>query len=220
MATYSVELRRIVQTFGRNEVRSWFSEYNLANYVLPDQLEVINQAGFFKPEIIADHIIDKFFMREIGFETPGEFKRQAKIKMREIMARQAPLMYTVSVSYDPLINENFTETISRTTDNQGKTTSTANGSGVSVASDTPQGQINKNEILAGKYASQVNATDTTSDGTSNADSHETEAITRHREGNTGISATYQKMIEQYRDNIIEIEQNIFNELEELFMGIW
>lgn len=220
MATYSVQLRRIVETFGQTEVATWFSSYNLADYVLPDQLKVIEEAGFFNPTTIANHIIEKFWMREIGFETPGEFMRQAKIRMREIIARQAPLMYTVSVSYDPLINENFTETINRTTQNTGTTTSSANGSGISVASDTPQGQINKDEVLQGKYASQVNATDTQSNGTSDANSNENETITRHREGNTGISATYQKMIEQYRDNIIEVENNIMRDLEDLFMGIW
>lgn len=220
MATYSVELRRIVETFSQPEVASWFSSYNLADYLLPSKLTVVNQAGLFNPQTLANHIIEKFWMREIAFETPGEFMRQVKIRMREIMERQAPRLYTISVDYDPLINENFTETINRTSSNNGQTTSDANASGISVASDTPQGQINKTEILNGKYASQVNATSTDSNGTSTAKSNENENITRHREGNTGISATYQKMIEQYRDNIIEVENDIMHDLETLFMQIF
>ena len=39
-------------------------------------------------------------------------------------------------------------------------------------------------------------------------------------GNAGISATAQKMIEQYRDNIRAIDYEIIKELNSLFMGLY
>lgn len=100
-----------------------------------------------------------------------------------------------------------------------------NGSGLSVGSDTPQGQINKNEILNGIYATSTSAseqessitdkTSTNSSGTSNTK----EEYTRHFKGNQGISATYQAMIKQFRDNIRAIDYEIIQELNNLFIRI-
>lgn len=39
-------------------------------------------------------------------------------------------------------------------------------------------------------------------------------------GNSGVSATAQKMIQQYRENIIAIDRDIINELNDIFMGLF
>ena len=39
-------------------------------------------------------------------------------------------------------------------------------------------------------------------------------------GNSGVSATAQKMVEQYRDNIRAIDYEIIKELNDLFMGLF
>ena len=39
-------------------------------------------------------------------------------------------------------------------------------------------------------------------------------------GNSGVSATAQKMVEQYRDNIRAINREIIDKLEPLFMGLY
>jgi hypothetical protein len=163
-------------------------------------------------------------MHEIGLETVELFKHQVKVAMREIMEEKLPLIYSASLAYDPLVNVDFTETYDRSTDNQSKATSSSSseGSGLSVNSDTPQGQINKSAILGGSYASSTSAnesenkvndqTDTTGSGN--------EHYTKTTRGNSGVSATAQKMIEQYRDNIRALNTEIVYALEPLFMAIY
>ena len=126
------------------------------------------------------------------------------------------LIYSMSIEYDPLVNVDYTETFERTIENEG--TSSNNASGLSVSSDTPQGQINKNRVLAGAYASATGASETES---SSNDSNSTdENYSKRVKGNSGVSATAQKMIQQYRENIIAVDEDIINELDKLFMGLY
>ena len=144
------------------------------------------------------------------------------------MEEKLPLIYSASLQYNPLTNVNYTETYTgeNTTANttSSNSTATSDSSGLTVNSDTPQGQISKNNILQGKYASSTSANEiedtanTVSSGESNGTG--TQVYTKHYEGNQGISATYQKMIEQYRDNIRMIDREIIEDLRDLFMVIY
>ena len=167
-------------------------------------------------------------MRESGFETIALFKHYAKVTMQELMEKYLPLIYSSSIKYDPLVNVDYTETFNRTADttNNGVSTSNSNSnaSGLIVESDTPQGQISKNEILQGKYATATTANDNESsinDTTNtNSTSNTGEEYTKRVKGNSGVSATAQKMVEQYRNNIITIDKDIIDELNVLFMGLY
>ena len=167
-------------------------------------------------------------MREIGLETVGLFKRKVKVAMNEIMEEKLPLIYSASLQYNPLTNVNYTETYSGTSTNantsSSDTTATSDSSGLTVNSDTPQGKISKQGILAGDYASSTSANEiedtanTQSSGESSGSG--TQDYTKHFEGNQGISATYQKMVQQYRDNIRAIDREIIEDLADLFMIIY
>ena len=85
-------------------------------------------------------------------------------------------------------------------------------------SDTPQGQISKTAILTGAYASTTNANENEVSSSSGSDT--TEDYTKHMKGNSGVAATAQKMVQQYRENIIAIDSSIIDELNELFMCIY
>ena len=159
-------------------------------------------------------------MREIGYETIGLFKHYAKVYMQEIMERYLPLIYSNSINYDPLVNVDYTESFTRNIQGTGESTSTNNASGLSVSSDTPQGKINKNAILEGQYASNTGASETESSINDNTSSNTDETYTKKVKGNSGVSATAQKMIEQYRQNIIAIDEQIIKELDKLFMGLY
>lgn len=212
MAKYSIELRKIIQTVGEEEVKSWFMRYELADYLAQDEIDVIMERGTWNKEKLAQKIIDHYFMREIGFETVALFKHQVKVAMQEIMEEKLPLIYSASIKYDPLVNVDFTEEY--TGQNAGNSQSNSNG--LTVQSDTPQGEIRKAELLAGKYATSTSANDI-DDTTSTTGS---ESYTKRTKGNSGVSATAQKMVEQYRDNIIMIDRDIIRDLGSLFMSIY
>lgn len=232
MATYTVELRKICEIYTRPVVESWFKDYQLSDYLLPDQLEVLNTTNIWNKEKLAKKIVDHYYMREIGFETPELFKHYAKLTMNEIMESKLPLIYTTALEYDPLVNVDFTETFNRTTEGEGenkgnsKSNAQNSASGLNINSDTPQGEINKENILNGNYATNTSASETESNitdetnTTSSLTNKNKEEFTRHLKGNQGISATYQAMIKQFRENIVSVDREIINELQTLFMGLY
>lgn len=296
MARYTMEIRELISTFGEDEVESWFKDYNLEDYLTPDEIAIINERGVWSKDQLAKRIIGHFYLREIGSDSVGRFKWFAKDKMAEVMETYAPLIYSASIKYDPLVNVDYTESFDRSSINRSTsnseisgssntnltsnsntessttgsaqktgsvvsgvdTTNTTTGSSLKINSDTPQGQVTKANILAGNYASSTeanestttdtgrsvtntNTSETSSDSTTNSGSgneqsnsfssnssrdntstndNGTENYTKRVKGNSGVSATAQKMILQYRENIRALNTEIVYQLESLFMGIY
>lgn len=232
MAKYTIELRRICDIYSREVVESWFKDYDITDYLLPDQIKQLEKYKIWNKDKLAKKIVDHYYMREIGFETPALFKHYAKITMQEIMEEKLPLIYTTALDYNPLINVDYTETFKRTAvgtgENKGQSNSNSQSSanGMNINNDTPQTNINRQDIDSGAFASNVNQSDTNSniqDNTntsSNSKSNTEEEYIRNFKGNQGISATYQAMIKQFRENIVAIDRDIIKELNSLFMGLY
>lgn len=220
MAKYTIELRNIIEYEGRDTVENWFKDYCLNNYLRQNEIETILSANIWSKDRLASKICDHYFMREIGYETIGLFKHYAKVYMQEIMERYLPLIYSNSINYDPLVNVDYSEEFTRNIKGTGESSSTNLASGLSVNSDTPQGQINKENILSGQYASNTGASETESSINDNTKNNTDETYIKKVKGNSGVSATAQKMIEQYRQNIIAIDEQIIKELDKLFMGLY
>ena len=223
MARYTYTLREVISTFGEAEVKSWFMDYELSDYLTPEEISVIASRGVWNKEQLASRIVKHYINREVGSEGIGKFMNDVKDMMSELMETYAPMLYSASIKYDPLHNVNLTEEFTRSSDSTSETSSktNANGTGLTIQSDTPQGQINKNEILNGTYASSTTGNETenesqdfsTNTGTGN------EHYTKNTNGNSG-GTTSQRMIQLYRDNIRAINTEIVYALESLFMGIY
>ena len=220
MSKCTYELREVISTFGEDTVKGWFSDYELSDYLTPEEIAVIEEKGVWSKDQLAKRIIDHFYTREIGTDAIGQFILFTRDKIREIMETYVPVIYSASIKYDPLVNVNFSETYSGTSGASSQSNTTSNGSGLVVNSDTPQGQISKNEILQGKYASSTGANENSNNGTSTTDSNGREEYVKTTKGNSGVSATSQAMIKQYRDVIRAVNTEIIYELEPLFMGIY
>ena len=223
MSKYTMELRELFEPikfnppiYTREQVEAFFTDYQLSDYLTTEQIDVVEEAGLWTKEKLAKKIVDHYYMRELGQETIGLFKHYAKVSMQELMEEYLPLIYSSSIEYDPLVNVDYTESFSRTAsvDTEGS----SNSSGLGVLSDTPQGQISKETILGGAYASSTNANENEVSSSSGSDT--TEDYTKHVKGNSGVSATAQKMVEQFRDNIRAIDREIIDKLEPLFMGLY
>lgn len=220
MSKFTYELREVISTFGRDEVKNWFCDYNLSDYLTPEEIQVIEDKGVWSKDQLAERILDHYFMREIGTDAIGQFMLFIKDSMREIMETYAPIIYSASIKYDPLVNVNYSEIYSGTSGSTSNSASSSNGSGLTVNSDTPQGQINKSEILQGKYASSTGANETENNVNDSSQSNGKEDYIKTIKGNSGVSATSQAMIKQYRDVIRAVNTEIVYELEPLFMGIY
>ena len=221
---YTFELRSVCEYKTREEVENWFKSYELSDYLTPLQIETIENAGLFSKDKLATKIVNHYYMREIGFETIKLFEIFTKEYMEELMEEYLPLIYSSAIQYDPLVNVDYTESFARTQNmgNSSSSSSSSSGSSLGVNSDTPQGQISKTDILGGRYASNTNATENeiSSGTTSSSTSDNLENYTKRVKGNSGVSATAQKMIEQYRNNIRAIDREIINKLNKLFMNIY
>ena len=235
MAKYTMELREIFTTckfvptlYTRENVEGWFKDYNLEDYLTQSQIDVIEENGIWSKDKLAKKIVDHYYMREIGFETIGLFKHYVKVTMNELMEKYLPIIYSRSIEYDPLVNVDYTENFTRnketTTEGDATSTSSSTTSGLNVGSDTPQGQINKTSILNGTYATNTSASEGTSsisdETSSSGTGNEEETYSKRIRGNSGVSATSQKMIEQYRQVIYAVDNEIIKELNVLFMGLY
>ena len=214
MSKYTTNFKTLVDMgiMSRDQVEAIFKDYDLYEYLTPDEINVITTRGTWSKDKLARKIVDHYYLKDIGCETIGMFKHYAKIQMQEIMESKLPLIYSAAIQYDPLVNVDFTETLTRNVEQS----STSNGSGIVISSDTPQTNINKTAILNGSYASTASASDQEASGNNSTD----EEYTKRVKGNSGVSATAQKMVEQYRDNIRAIDYEIIIELNDLFMGLF
>lgn len=220
MAKYTMELREIISTFGREEVKNWFKNYELSDYLTPEEIAVVEQRGTWNKDQLAERILDHYYTREIGTDAIGQFMLFAKDKMREVMETYVPLIYSAAIKFDPLVNVDYIETYAGNNQEMSNSSTNSSGSGLTVSSDTPQGQISKTEILQGKYATSTGANESENTATGEASSSGNQNYTKQVKGNSGVSATAQALIKQYRDYIRALNTEIVYELEPLFMGLY
>lgn len=226
MSKYTMELRELFTPikfnpplYTREQVEGFFKDYQLSEYLTEDQIDIIEEAGIWNKDRLARKIVNHYYMREIGQETIGLWVHYVKDTMELLMEEYLPLIYSASIEYDPLVNVDYTETFTRTAnvDNTGE--SSSNSSSIGIGSDTPQGRVTKASILAGNYATTTTGNEVESGTTTSSGSESEEEYTKRMKGNSGVSATAQKMIEQYRQNIRAIDREIIDKLELCFFGL-
>ena len=215
-----MEVRELVSTFGRDEVKNWFSDYELTDYLTREEVAVIEERGTWSKDMLAERIIDHFYTREICTDAIGQWELFVKDKMHEVMETYAPLIYSSAIKFDPLVNVDYTEQYSGTNSSSSSSNSSSNGSGLTVNSDTPQGNISKSSILAGDYAISTGANETENNIQDSSQGQGAEDYVKKVKGNSGVSATAQALIEQYRKYIRALNTEIVYELEPLFMGLY
>lgn len=220
MSKYTIELRKVCDLYTRDTVESWFKSYDIHNYLTDEEIEKINQTGLWNKDNLAKKIVDHYYMREIGFDTPALFEHYTKITMEEIMEKYLPVIYTNALKYDILINVDYTESFSRSFQGNSESNSSSKANGITINSDTPQGRVTKEQILSGNYASSTAGSDTESNINDNTNSTNNEEYTKNVKGNSGVSATYQRMIMQYRETIRAVDSEIIEELNNLFMLLY
>jgi hypothetical protein len=233
MSKYTTRLYDIINIglFTQDEVESWFTDYELSDFLTTSQILTIQKAGVWNKEKLAKKIVNHYLMQEIGSETIGLFRHRAKIKMNELMEEKLPLIYSAAIQYDPLVNVDYTETFTRniksdgTNSGESNSESTSNSNGITLNSNTPQGRVSKDDILSGKYVTTTSGSESEANANSNtttsgeAQNNTDENYEKRVRGNSGVSATAQKMVEQFRENIIAIDRDIIRECSNLFMGL-
>ena len=228
MAKYTMELRRIVDIFGRDEVESWFSSYNLADFLTPEQIQQIQKYNVWSKEKLASQIVDHYYMREIGFETPALFKHYAKLTMNELMGSYLLKIYTQFLEYDPLSSVDYTEEYTREIEGSSEGSSNSNSQnsaeGFNINNDTPQQRITKQNLDSGIYASSTSQSETSSqiqdETNTEASSKTVEKYTHSMKGDNGVIVTNQYLVREFRELATNFNLEIINDLNKLFMGLY
>lgn len=192
-------------------------------------------------EVLCTKILKHYYTREIGFETVGLWKLKLETKMNEIMPYFNERYLSTTYKYNPLFDVDYYKTTtgkdngvnSRNGQRDNMSAETSNGSGQSKTinkfSDTPQGGligIENDEYLTnatinnGSGSNSYSKNGTNKDVTSEAGSFTTTRdYVEHISGKMpGVS--YAKAIKEYRDNLINIDYEIIDELKDLFMLLW
>ena len=163
-------------------------------------------------ETFEQHFIDYFLDEEIAHETVAQFKLRLKSKLNLIMPYYNKIFMTQEMEQRILDNYDVTETYNRNvvSDSVNSVTSTSKN----LYKDAP-----KTKIDIDKFDTVTNLTK--NEGTTSADgfSSNTENWERRMTGNIGVQTDADAIV-KYWTSLRKVEQEIFDELECLFMGVY
>lgn len=175
-------------------------------------------------------VIDHFYFRQIGQETPARWLHYFRSRIREIMPYYLDIYKSVELFKsveDPLESYNLTETYTESSSGSGSSSdnssseSSGHAENIRKHSDTPQGNITNVE----QYMTEGTVTEDESgasssvsaSGTTSSESERSYELTRR--GNIGVQPFGQE-IKILREAYINVDMMIINELNDLFLGVY
>lgn len=162
-----------------------------------------------------DNILNFYYENEIGFETAELFKFYLNNKMMLIMPYYNNLYNTQKEVLNNLLgNVNLTEELKRDVSND--STSNSNSTNKSVFQDTPQGELVNQDINNFKYATTMNLNGI--NDTSNVNGNTNETYIKTIIGNNGGKYNIE-LLNEVKNNLMNIDMLIINDLQDLFMGL-
>ena len=196
----------------------WMSKYTTElRYLIQSGFDLgLNDYPIFEESYrskLNEKILNHYYMREIGFETAGLFKRYLNVKKNEIMPYYNQLYLSAQIEFDPLETYSTNEQYERET--TGDNTSQDEGENKSLQNDTPMGSLQA--PFSENYATSSQKTNTTN--TTKLNSSENEKYSRKLSGKNDSKSNSQLLME-YRQSFLNIDMLIIEELDVLFMQLW
>ena len=181
-------------------------------------------------ETLNNNILHHYYENEIGFETAPLFRFYLNQKLNEIMPYYNELYKAQKKLIDEnllLNNVNLTESLqgSNTTQSSSQSNSTNNGTSnnKNLFQDTPQGTISNTEIDAQTWATNLtldkNTTNNTINDNSSSNGTGTNEYIKTIIGNNGGKFNID-ILNDIKNNLMNIDLMIINDLNELFMQIF
>lgn len=241
MADYTIELRTICEDLAEMSGSAY-------NEVIPVAAPLLFNFDYpifdeeYRP-VLEQKIIKHFYTREIAHETVGMFMLRLDVKMNEIMPYYNELYKSAKFEFDPLTDIHYTSankgTISTDGQSSGNSGSTTNqdystqssGEEKNVFHNTPQGFVDASDLENGGYATNVRKQNGSSNGSGNSiNTNNTNYINTGRNvttndyvievsGKSGRNS-YGKLIQEFRDSLINIDKMVLDELKPLFFMLY
>lgn len=234
MSRYTTELRFICESLHKNESGGYHDIESVVSAAAPKIFSFpfpywkdSDRTRFEKM------ILKAFYTREICEETYGLWKLRLENKLNQIMPYYNKLYESTELEFDPLTDYNEERNYTRDTDTSNNTSQHVDGTTSSESTiqnlgknlDTPQNGVQ--DLLKGNYLTSANTTDGSSSGSGTNVQNQNGSATgtldeTYQEtvkGKRGASS-YGKLLTEYRQAIINVDQLVLGELEELFIGVW
>lgn len=168
------------------------------------------------------NILYHYYENEIGFETAGLFRFYLKQKLNEIMSYYNELYKIQKKLIDEnllLNNVNLTEQLKASNTTKTSSTSQSSNNGKSLFQDTPQGKINQTDIDNQTWATNLSLNKNKIEDESNAIGNGTNEYLKTIIGNNGSKFNID-ILNDIKNNLMNIDLMIINDLNELFMQIF
>lgn len=205
-----------------------------------DAFEIYDEAHRY---VLADKIINHYYVREIGFETVALFAWYMKQKMREIMPYYNLMYEALEKVTDPLLDfkrdrdeswqDTLGDSVSKTSrfDEATKTDVETSTKDRNVFQDTPMSMLedDPSAIEGLKYATNVTYDDgegsSSTSGTRGNERADSETRSKSESGSrqirdSGFNTSQARLLKEYHDNMLNVDMEIIEELAELFMPLW
>lgn len=158
------------------------------------------------------NFIKYFYFDEIGLETVARFKQRLEIKLNLIMPYYNKIFETQELEQRILDNYDVLEVYDRSVTSD--TSNTIQTTNKNLYKDAPKTRIDINN-----FDTVTNLSKDEGNTSSEGFSSNTEKWQRRMTGNIGV-ATDSDAIVSYWKSLRRVEQEIFDELEILFMGVY
>lgn len=158
------------------------------------------------------HFIEHFYFDEIGQETVARFKQRLKIKLNLIMPYWNKIFLADELEQRILDNYDVTETYTRDVINN--TNATNENVNRNLASETPTTKVDFEKV---DFFSSI--VKDIGNNTSKVNGDSKENWTRKMQGNIGVQTDADAII-KYWQSLRQIEIEIFNQCDDLFMGVY
>ena len=170
-----------------------------------------------------NNILYHYYENEIGFETASLFRFYLNQKLNEIMPYYNELYKVQKKIIDEnllLNNVNLTERLTGSNTTETSSTSQSSNNGKNLFQDTPQGNISQQDINAENvYATNITLNENSINDNSSATGSGTNEYLKTIVGNNGGKFNID-VLNDIKNNLMNIDLMIINELNDLFMGIF
>lgn len=203
MSKYTTELRYIIE--------SGYKLNALTSYPIFDEN--------YRP-VLNQYILNHFWMREIGFETVGEFDLYLGNTLNEIMPYYNGMFKMAMSEIDPLTNYKYKETLDKSDVGTTSSSSNTNGNSKSVESTPADGLVQMNEIENNVYASSATLNNNTVNANGTVDSKTETDYVKLVSGYNGVSVG--KLYDEYRRYVVSVVRLLMNDkdLNQCFLGVY
>lgn len=171
-------------------------------------------------DILNNNILNYYYENEIGFETAELFKFYLNNTMQLIMPKYNTMYNAQEKALENILgNVDLYETSNRKNQNKINTTTNSNSDNKNLFQDTPQGQLDFTELENQNWATNYTMNKTKINDTSYNEGNNNEDFIRTVKGNNGNKYNIE-LLNDIKNNLMNIDLMIINELNDLFMGIY